>query len=60
MMSMNVINSISYYEELAKEDYYTKGGEPLGKWIGSGRHALKLTSHINSRDVVVNKIWPQF
>lgn len=50
MMSMNVINNIAYYEELAKEDYYTKGGEPLGKWVGKGRHALKLTNHINSRD----------
>ncbi|MBE1427015.1 conjugative relaxase-like TrwC/TraI family protein [Desulfomicrobium macestii] len=25
-----------YYTDLAREDYYTHGGEPAGKWIGRG------------------------
>jgi conjugative relaxase-like TrwC/TraI family protein len=25
-----------YYTDLAREDYYTNGGEPAGKWIGAG------------------------
>jgi conjugative relaxase-like TrwC/TraI family protein len=25
-----------YYSNLSREDYYTNGGEPQGKWIGSG------------------------
>lgn len=29
-----------YYEGLAREDYYTSGGEPPGKWVGS--YAEKL------------------
>jgi conjugative relaxase-like TrwC/TraI family protein len=50
MMSMNAINSIAYYEELAKDDYYTQGGEPPGKWIGLGARALNLDSHIDTVD----------
>tara|TARA_Y100001937_G_scaffold89915_1_gene121611 strand:+ start:6268 stop:8838 length:2571 start_codon:yes stop_codon:yes gene_type:complete len=50
MMSINPINSIEYYEELAKEDYYTQGGEPPGKWIGRGARALMLSSTIETVD----------
>lgn len=50
MMSINPINSIEYYEELAKEDYYTQGGEPPGKWIGRGALALVLSTYIDTRD----------
>lgn len=32
----------SYYEGLAKEDYYTAGGEPPGRWIGEGAERLEL------------------
>ena len=31
-----------YYEDLAREDYYTAGGEPPGKWIGKFAQALNL------------------
>lgn len=48
MMSMNAINSIAYYEELAKDDYYTSGGEPPGKWIGLGARTLGLYSRIDT------------
>jgi conjugative relaxase-like TrwC/TraI family protein len=48
MMSMSAINSIAYYEELAKEDYYTAGGEPPGKWRGLGARTLGLPSQIDT------------
>ena len=50
MMSINPINSIEYYEELAKDDYYTKGGEPPGKWIGRGALSLMLSTYIDTVD----------
>lgn len=31
-----------YYLDLAAEDYYLKGGEPLGQWLGKGASALGL------------------
>lgn len=49
MMSINPINSIEYYEDLAKEDYYTKGGEPPGKWIGRCALSLGLRNEIDTR-----------
>lgn len=48
MNSLNAINSIAYYEELAKEDYYQGGGEPPGKWIGLGARAMDLTNQIDT------------
>ncbi len=32
----------NYYVGLGAEDYYLKGGEPLGEWFGIGAVALKL------------------
>lgn len=46
MLSVSPINAgqggsaAAYYEGLAREDYYTAGGEPPGKWVG--RHAETL------------------
>lgn len=48
MNSVHAINSIAYYEELAREDYYQDGGEPPGKWIGSGARTLGLTSQVDT------------
>jgi conjugative relaxase-like TrwC/TraI family protein len=48
MNSLNAINSIAYYEELAKEDYYQGGGEPPGKWIGLGARTIGLFSQIDT------------
>jgi conjugative relaxase-like TrwC/TraI family protein len=48
MMSINTINSIEYYEELAKDDYYTKGGEPPGKWVGLGARAAGLAKQVET------------
>ncbi|EOG8302635.1 MobF family relaxase [Yersinia enterocolitica] len=50
MMSMSAINSISYYENLAQEDYYTDGGEPLGQWVGQGARDLNLGKQVESAD----------
>ena len=37
----------NYYIELAKEDYYLEGGEPLGQWIGTGSAEKSLTGTVN-------------
>ena len=31
-----------YYLKLAREDYYTKGGEEPGRWAGSGAPEMGL------------------
>ena len=40
----------NYYLGLAKEDYYTGGGEPQGIWAGSGAHELGLTGVVDGKD----------
>lgn len=35
-----------YYEELGKEDYYTRGGEPAGYWLGGGADRLGLSGNL--------------
>ncbi|HWD40387.1 MAG TPA: MobF family relaxase [Fimbriimonas sp.] len=35
-----------YYLGLAREDYYTKGGEPPGTWLGSAAAALDLSGMV--------------
>lgn len=32
----------NYYLDLAREDYYLAGGEPLGAWFGEGKEILHL------------------
>ena len=32
----------AYYISLAREDYYTQGGEPPGRWFGQGARSLNL------------------
>jgi conjugative relaxase-like TrwC/TraI family protein len=39
-----------YYTELAREDYYTHGGEPPGRWLGQGAKALELEGLISHCD----------
>ena len=36
-----------YYCNLAREDYYTKGGEPAGLWFGRGAFALGLDGMVD-------------
>ena len=42
MLSVSPINNPSYYSDLAADDYYEKGGEPPGQWLGSGASRLGL------------------
>jgi len=35
-----------YYADLAREDYYLNGGEPLGRWFGKGAQGLGVASHV--------------
>ncbi len=49
MLSFHSINAgadaagaAQYYEDLAREDYYTAGGEPPGKWVGKFAQTLNL------------------
>ena len=39
-----------YYTNLARDDYYTKGGEPPGIWLGAGAKALNLVGEIRQGD----------
>jgi conjugative relaxase-like TrwC/TraI family protein len=38
-----------YYTMLAREDYYTKGGEPPGQWVGSGVEDFGLTGPVTAQ-----------
>lgn len=40
-----------YYIGLGREDYYTAGGEPPGRWIGRGASALGLGDQVVPDDV---------
>lgn len=42
MLSIQAIKNPEYYLALAVEDYYLNGGEPEGRWIGSGVGRLRL------------------
>lgn len=41
----------NYYLSLAREDYYTKGGEPLGVYLGKGAEALGLEGTVQPREL---------
>ncbi|MBU2877443.1 MobF family relaxase [Aliiglaciecola lipolytica] len=50
MMTIAGIKSIGYYQDLATEDYYVKGGEPPGIWAGIGATELKLQGVIEDKN----------
>lgn len=41
----------SYYEQLAREDYYTNGGEPLGQFAGQGATKLGLQGTVSKKAI---------
>ena len=41
----------TYYTQLAREDYYLKGGEPPGKWLGNAAKTLGLEGEISSEQL---------
>lgn len=49
-MTISPINNLTYYTNLAKEDYYLDGGEPNGKWAGKGAHLLGLKGDVQPND----------
>jgi Ti-type conjugative transfer relaxase TraA len=40
-----------YYLDLAQEDYYTKGGEPPGKWYGEDTESLGVEGQVQAEDL---------
>lgn len=40
-----------YYLDLAREDYYLQGGEPPGRWMGSGAELLGLSGIVEKADL---------
>lgn len=44
-------NAASYYEGLASEDYYTKGGEPPGKWVGEYAREIGLAGEVQKGEL---------
>lgn len=41
----------TYYTKLAREDYYTKGQEPPGVWIGTGAAKLGLIGTVKEKEL---------
>lgn len=41
----------NYYLNLAREDYYTGGGEPPGQWFGRGAEDLGLAGTVNATEL---------
>lgn len=52
MLSIHAMSMASeeYYTTLAKEDYYLQGGEPPGRWFGSGAKKLGLSGKVKPKD----------
>ena len=42
MLTISPVRTVSYYTNLAAEDYYLGAGEPPGKWYGLGSRNLGL------------------
>lgn len=40
-----------YYTQLAREDYYLEGGEPLGQWTGAAAHSLGFKGTVGKDDL---------
>lgn len=55
MLSIGAMGGQSgnYYLDLASEDYYLKGGEPPGVWLGTGSNLLGLSGTV-SREEFLN------
>lgn len=39
----------NYYLALARDDYYLKGGEPPGQWLGEGAKSLRLAGNVDGK-----------
>ena len=43
--------ALKYFTDLAREDYYTHGGEPPGLWLGEGAKALGLSGKVDKDEL---------
>ncbi|MCG9729597.1 relaxase domain-containing protein [Shewanella sp. Isolate13] len=50
MLTISPIRNISYYTDLAKEDYYLDGGEPNGEWAGVGARLIGLSGTVETEE----------
>ena len=48
----------AYYVDLAREDYYRQGGEPLGTWYGRGTQDAELVGVVAAR--ALNRLFDGF
>jgi len=50
MLSIGLIGAHQekYYTDLAREDYYTEGGEPPGVWFGGGTRHFRLSGTVET------------
>ena len=51
MLSVSPIKNVNYYENLARDDYYEKGGEPAGKYAGAGAEHLGLKGELSDGEL---------
>tara|TARA_R110002033_G_C3896713_1_gene239577 strand:+ start:3455 stop:6034 length:2580 start_codon:yes stop_codon:yes gene_type:complete len=51
MMTFSKVSDQNYYLNLAAEDYYLKGGEPPGVWVGAGAKILKLKGKVEASEL---------
>lgn len=54
MLSIQAIGGIDradYYLDLAREDYYLEGGEPIGRWFGEGAQDLNLPATVDAESL---------
>jgi conjugative relaxase-like TrwC/TraI family protein len=51
MMTFSAVSNENYYLNLAAEDYYLKGGEPPGVWVGLGTYSLNLKGQVEAKQL---------
>ena len=42
----NVASALRYYDHLQRDDYYSRDGEPPGRWAGRGAERLSLVGPV--------------
>src|ERR1700681_2502561 len=42
--------ALAYYDHLGRDDYYTRGGEPPGRWAGAGADRLSLDGPVTQAE----------
>lgn len=42
--------ALAYYDHLRRDDYYTRGGEPPGRWAGEGAERLSLRGPVTQAE----------